>query len=119
MRINGAGSGAKAGQRGGFNAAVRGKAGAPDVPEAGFTESELPIRFDAFFALALDKFMPEPERVLGFVKVGLFDDRSQDVKIVDFAEDVLKARSEERRVGKECRSGWSGERCKKNIEKLW
>src|SRR5437773_6173595 len=91
MRINGAGSGAKAGQRGGFNAAVRGKAGAPDVPEAGFTESEPPIRFDAFFALALDKFMPEPERVLGFVKVGLFDDRSQDVKIVDFAEDVLKA----------------------------
>src|SRR6266446_1411317 len=91
MGINGAGGGAQAGQSGGLDATIRGQAGAPNVPEAGLAEGELAIRFDAFYAFALDKFLPEFERVFGFVQVRLFDDRGQDVEIMNLAEHVLKA----------------------------
>src|SRR6266436_10007917 len=40
VRINGAGRGAQARQRSGFDAAVRGQPGAPDVPEAGLAEGD-------------------------------------------------------------------------------
>src|SRR6266849_1123925 len=91
MRINGAGRGAQTGQSGGFDAAIRGEAGTPDVPEAGLAESELAIGFDAFSALLLDDFLPKFERVFGFEKVRLPDDICEDVEIVNFAEQVLEA----------------------------
>src|SRR5260370_38074260 len=91
MRINGAGRGAKTGQSGGFDAAIRGEAGAPDVPEAGLAESELAIGFDAFKPRARDDFLPKFERVFGFDEVRLLDDFGEDVEIVNLAEDVLEA----------------------------
>ncbi len=39
MGINGAGRGAQAGQSGGFDAAIRGEPGTPDIPKAGLAES--------------------------------------------------------------------------------
>jgi len=62
MGINGAGGGAQASQSGGLNTAIRGEAGAPSVPEAGLSKSELAICLDALFALAFDEFLPETER---------------------------------------------------------
>src|SRR6266404_1679592 len=56
MRINGAGRGAQASQSGGFDTAIRGEAGTPEVPEAGLAKSKLTIRLDAFAALALEAF---------------------------------------------------------------
>src|SRR6266849_3049197 len=91
MRIDGAGRGAQTGQRGGFDAAIRGKTGTPDIPEAGLAESELAIGFDAFMALALDHFPPEIERVFGFVEVRFLDNFCEDVEIVNFAQHVLEA----------------------------
>src|SRR5258708_2605121 len=91
MRIDGAGRGAQTGQRGGFDAAIRGKTGAPDIPEAGLAESELAIGFDAFMALVLDHFLPEIERVFGFVEVRFLDNFCEDVEIVNFAQHVLEA----------------------------
>src|SRR5207248_9599491 len=41
MGINGAGGGAQASQSGGLDAAIRGEAGAPNVPETGLAECEL------------------------------------------------------------------------------
>src|SRR6266851_4179596 len=91
MGINGAGRGAQASQSGGFDAAIRGEAGTPDVPEAGLAESEPAIGLDAFIALLLDDFLPKFERVFGFEKVRLPDDICEDVEIVNFAEQVLEA----------------------------
>src|SRR5882724_2889589 len=91
MRINGAGRAAQAGQRGGFDAAIRRQSGTPDVPEAGLAESELAIRLDAFAALALDEFVPEFQRVFGFVEVGLLYDFRENVQIVNLAKQVLEA----------------------------
>src|SRR5260370_6225459 len=91
MRIDGAGRGAQRGQRGGFDAAIRGKTGTPDIPEAGLAESELAIGFDAFMALVLDHFPPEIERVFGFVEVRFLDNFCEDVEIVNFAQHVLEA----------------------------
>ena len=59
MRIDGAGRGAQTGQRGGLNTAIRREPGAPEVPQAGLAESELPIGFDALVAFAPDDFQPE------------------------------------------------------------
>src|SRR5207244_11710188 len=64
-------------QSGGLHTAIRGEAGAPSVPEAGLSKSELAICLDALFALAFDEFLPETERVFSFVKVRLFDDSGQ------------------------------------------
>ena len=91
MGINGAGRGAQAGQSGGFDAAIRGEPGTPDVPKARFAESELAIGFDAFVPLAPDDFLPEFEGVFGFEEVGLPDDFGKDVEIVNLAEHVLEA----------------------------
>src|SRR5260370_40805991 len=91
MRIDGAGRGAQTGQRGGFDAAIRGKTGTPDIPEAGIAESEMAIGFDAFMALVLDHFPSEIERVFGFVEVRFLDNFREDVEIVNFSEHVLEA----------------------------
>ena len=91
MGINGASRGAQAGQSGGFDAAIRREPGTPDVPKAGFAESELAIGFDAFVPLAPDDFLPEFEGVFGFEEVGLPDDFGKDVEIVNLAEHVLEA----------------------------
>src|SRR5256884_3183085 len=82
---------AQAGQSGGFDAAIRGEPGTPDVPKARFAESELAIGFDAFVPLAPDDFLPEFEGVFGFEEVGLPDDFGKDVEIVNLAEHVLEA----------------------------
>src|SRR6266481_9425147 len=91
MRINGAGRGAQAGQRGGFDAAIRGEARTPDVPEAGLAESELAIRLDAFAALALDEFVPQFQRVFRFVEVRLLYNFRENIQVVNLAEHVLEA----------------------------
>src|SRR5258708_13626889 len=67
MRIDGAGRGAQAGQCGGLDAAIRGQSETPNIPEAGLTESELTIGFEAFAALAFNEFLPEFQRVFRFV----------------------------------------------------
>src|SRR5216684_2375910 len=90
MRINGAGRGAQAGQCGGFDAAIRGEARTPDVPEAGLAESELTICPEAFAALALDEFLPEFERVFGFVEVRLLYKFRENIQVVNLAEHVLE-----------------------------
>src|SRR5207247_595882 len=69
VRIDGAGRGAQTSQSGGFNAAIRREPRAPDVPEAGLAESELPIGFDALVAFTLDDFLPEFQRIFGFEEV--------------------------------------------------
>src|ERR1700745_1035986 len=91
MRINGAGRCAQASQSGSFAAALCGEAGTPDVPEAGLAESELTIRLDAFAALALDEFVPEFERVFGFMEVRLLYDFRENVQIVNLAKQILDA----------------------------
>src|SRR5229473_138635 len=91
MRINGAGRGAQAGQRGGFDAAIRREAGTPDVPNAGLAESELTIRLDAFAAFALSEFVPEFEGVFGFVEVRLLYNFGENVQIMNLAKQVLEA----------------------------
>ena len=91
MRINGAGRGAQAGQSGGFDAAIRGEARTPDVPEAGLAESELAIRLDAFAALALDEFVPQFQRVFRFVEVRLLYNFRENIQVVNLAEHVLEA----------------------------
>src|SRR6267143_715451 len=91
MRINGAGRRAQASQSGGFDTAIRGEAGTPDVPEAGLAKSKLTIRLDAFAALALDEFVPEFQRVFGFVEVRLPYNFRENVQVVNFAKQVLKA----------------------------
>src|SRR5258708_6930319 len=73
MRIDGAGRGAQTGQRGGFDAAIRGKTATPDIPEAGLAESELAIGFDAFQALSPDEFPPGLDKVFGFGEVQFVD----------------------------------------------
>ncbi len=90
-RIDGAGRGAQTGQSGGFNAAIRREPRAPEVPEAGLAESELPIGFDALVAFALDDFLPEFQRVFSFEKVRLLHDFGEDVEIMNFPEHVLEA----------------------------
>src|SRR5258708_7192257 len=52
MRIDGAGGSAQTGLCGGFDAAIRGQPDTPDIPEAGLTESELTIGFEAVASLA-------------------------------------------------------------------
>src|SRR6266851_1101131 len=91
MRIDSASRGAQAGQCGGFDAAMRGQPGTPNIPEAGLAESELAIGFEAFAALAFNEFLPEFQRVFRFVGVGLLHCRGEDIEIVNFSEHVLKA----------------------------
>src|SRR5579863_3779777 len=61
---------------------------APVVPEAGFAERKLAIRFDALVALAMDDFLPDVvrvgQRVFSGIVVGclLVDDFLQDRKSV-------------------------------------
>src|SRR5271169_513431 len=91
MRINSAGRCSQACQTGGFDAAIRRQAGTPDVPKAGLAESELPIRLDAFVALAHDNFLPKFQRVFGLEVVRLLHRFSEDVEIVNLPKHVLQA----------------------------
>src|SRR5258708_2080051 len=91
MRMKGGGGGAQAGQRSGFNAGIGREPGAPEVPEAGLAESQLPIGFDALVAFTLDDFLPEFQGIFGFEEVRLVHDFREDVEVVNFSEHVLEA----------------------------
>src|SRR6266849_7331882 len=91
MRIDGAGRGAQTGQRSGFNAAIGREPGAPEIPEAGLAQSQLPIGFDALVAFTLDDFLPKFQGIFGFEEVRLVHDFGEDVEVVNFSEHVLEA----------------------------
>jgi len=65
MRIGGPGRRAQPRHGSRFDAAIGGEAGAPFIPQTGFAQSELAIRFNAFVVLAFDGFFPGFSGILG------------------------------------------------------
>src|SRR5580700_227321 len=91
MSIGSARGGAEAGHGRKREAFALRQAVAPVIPEAGFSQRQLAVRFDALAAFAVNRFFPGVLYVGGALRRDVFDRYSKHIEVVDFAQQVLKA----------------------------
>src|ERR1700720_2276590 len=64
---------------------------APVIPKAGFSQGELAVGLDALAAFATNHFFPVVLHIRGVLRRDLLDRSGEDIQVVDFTQEVLKA----------------------------